>query len=54
MVSKMLDYKESPCESDDQYGLGKYSNLANTLRSLKEEISNFKVESCRYRRNKER
>ena len=47
MASKMVDYKESPYESEDQYSVGNSSNLANTLRSLKEEIRSCKVDNDR-------
>ena len=35
MNSKMVDYKDSPYESDEERG-GHSSDLADTLRSLKE------------------
>jgi len=38
----MVDYKDSPYESNEQYGVGNYSDLADTLRSLKEEIRSCK------------
>ena len=38
MANKMVDYKDSPCESNEQYSVGNYPDLADTLRGLKEEI----------------
>jgi len=38
MASKVVDYIESPYASDGQHGVGNSSELAYTLRSLKEEI----------------
>lgn len=38
----MVDYKESPYELEENYGVGNSSNLAFTLRSLKEEIKSCK------------
>lgn len=45
MASKMVDYRDSPYESEEQYGVGNSSNLAMTLRSLKEEIRSCKVDN---------
>ena len=36
MASKMVDYKDSPYEFEEYYGVGNSSNLAVILRSLKE------------------
>jgi len=36
MASKVVDYIESPYESDGKYSVGHSSNLTDTLRSLKE------------------
>lgn len=38
MDSKMVDYKDSHYESEEQYGVGNPSDLTVTLRGLKEEI----------------
>ena len=38
MNSIMVDYRDSPYESYEQHGIGKSPDLADTLRSLKEEI----------------
>lgn len=35
MVSKMVDYKDSTYESEEKYGVGNSSDLADTLRRLK-------------------
>ena len=45
MASKMVDYKDSPYESEEQYGVGNPFNLAITLRSLKEEIRICKADN---------
>ena len=45
MTSKVVDYKDCPYESGEQSGVGNSSNLANTSRSLKEEIRICKVEN---------
>jgi len=47
MASKMVDYIDSPYESEDQYGLGNPSDLVFTLRSLKEEIRSCKEDNDR-------
>ena len=47
MDSKMVDYKDSPYESEEQHGVGNSSNLAVTLRSLKEEIRSCKEDNYR-------
>jgi len=39
----MVDYKDSPYESEEQYDVGNPSDLAVTLRSLKEAIRSCKV-----------
>ena len=44
MASKMVDYKYSPYESEEQYSVGNSSDLAVTLRSLKEEIRSCKAD----------
>jgi len=46
MESKMVDYKDSLYESDEQCGVGNSSDLADTLRSLNEEM-NCKAENDR-------
>ena len=43
----MVDYKDSPYESKEQYGVGNPSYLAVTLRSLKEEIRSCKEDNDR-------
>jgi len=45
MARKMVDYKDSPYESREQYGVGNSFDLEDTLRSLKEKIRSCKVES---------
>ena len=45
MASKMVDYKDSPYESEEKYGGGSPFYLAITLRSLKEEIRSCKVDN---------
>jgi len=47
MASKVVDYRDSPYESEEQYGVGKSSDLEVTLRSLKEEIRSCKVDNDR-------
>jgi len=44
MASKMVDYKDSPYESEEKYGVGN-SNLGATLRILKEEIMSYKEDN---------
>jgi len=41
----MVGYKNSPYESNEQRGVGNSSDLANTLRSLREEIMSWKVDN---------
>jgi len=41
----MVDYRDSPYESDEQCGVGHSSNLTDTLRKLKEEIRSCKVDN---------
>ena len=41
----MVYYKDSPCESDEQYSVGNSSDLADRLRSLKEERRSCKVDN---------
>lgn len=43
MASKMVDYKDSPYESDEQCGVGDSSYLVDIFISLKEEIESCKV-----------
>ena len=43
MTRNMVDYKDCPYKSDEQV-LGT-SNLADTLRSLKEEIRSYKADN---------
>jgi len=43
----MVDYKDSPYESEEKYGFGNSSNLGVTLRSLKEEIRSCKENNDR-------
>ena len=38
MASNMVDYKDSLYESEEQYSVGNPSDLAVTLRILKEDI----------------
>jgi len=45
MNSKMIDFIDSPYESDELHGVGHFCDLADTLRSLKEEIRNCKVDN---------
>jgi len=45
MIGKMVDYRDSPYESDKQRSVGRSSDLANTLRSLKEEIRSCKADN---------
>lgn len=45
MTSKMVDYRDSPYESDEQCGVGHSSNLTDTLRNVKEEIRIFKADN---------
>jgi len=47
MASKVVDYIEYPYASDGHHGVGHSSGLADTLRSLKEEIRSVKVENVR-------
>jgi len=45
MANKMVDYKDSPYEYKEQYGVGNSSDLAVTLRILKEEINSCKEDN---------
>ena len=47
MASKKVDYKDSPYESEQQYSVRNPSDLAVTLRSLKEEIKSCKANNDR-------
>jgi len=47
MARKMVDYRDSPYESEEQYGVGKSADLEVTLRILKEEIMSCKVDNDR-------
>lgn len=47
MASKMVDYRDSPYESEEQYGIGNSSNLAVTLRILKGDIRSCKEDNDR-------
>lgn len=46
-TSKMVDYssRESPCRLDEQHGDGYSPDMADTLRSLKEEIQSCKEDN---------
>jgi len=57
MASKVVDYVEFPYPSNEQRGVGHTSNLADTLRILKEEIRfvrNIMTRSYRHKRSKQR
>ena len=54
MASKMVEYKNSPYESNKQYGVGNSSDLVDTLRILKEEIRSCKVDNDRIMQEKEK
>jgi len=43
MDSKVVDYVESPYALDEQCGVGRIYDLADTLRSLKKEIRSCKA-----------
>ena len=43
----MVDYKDSSYESEEKYGVHNSFNLADTLRSLKEEIRSCKKNNDR-------
>ena len=45
MNSIMVDYKDSPYESEEQCGVGNPSDLEVTLRRLEEEIRSCKVDN---------
>jgi len=45
MASKMVDYRDSPYKFEEHYGVGNSSDLAVTLRSLKEEIRSCKADN---------
>jgi len=45
MANKVVDYVESPYASYGQCGVGHTSDLANTLKSLKEEIRSCKLDN---------
>ena len=45
MDNNMVDYKDSPYESEEKYGVGNSYDLAVTLRILKEEIRSFKADN---------
>ena len=45
MTSKIVDYKGSPYESNEKHGVGHSFDLADTLRSLKEEIRSCKADN---------
>jgi len=40
----MVDYKDSPYESKEKYGVGNYFDMVDTLRIIKEEIRSCKVD----------
>ena len=50
----MVDYKDPPYEFEEQYGVGNSSDLADTLRSLKEEIRSCKANNDRIMQAKEK
>ena len=41
----MVDYKYTTYESEEKYGVGNSSDLAVTLRSLKEDIRSCKADN---------
>lgn len=43
MARTMVDYRDSPYKSEEQYGIVNSYNLGVTLRSLKEEIRSCKA-----------
>jgi len=45
MIRKMVDYKDSPYESHEQCGVGHSSDIADTLRILKEQIRSCKEDN---------
>jgi len=45
MASKMVDYKDTPYEEEEKYGVGNSFDLAMPLRSLKEEIRSCKTDN---------
>ena len=54
MDNQMVDYKDSPYESDEHHGVGNSSDLEDTLRSLKEEIRSCKVDNDKIIRAQEK
>lgn len=50
----MVKCRDSPYESQDKCGVGKYSDLVGTLRSLKEKIRIFKVDNDRIVKEQEK
>jgi len=47
MASKVVNYVESPYASDEKCGVGHTYDLADTLRSLREEIRSCKEDNDR-------
>ena len=47
MARNMVDYRDSPNESKEQYGVGNSSHLELTMRSLKDEIRSCKADNDR-------
>ena len=45
MTSKIVDYKYSPYESNEQRDVGHSSELVDTLRSLMEELRSCKTDN---------
>ena len=45
MDRKMVDYRDSPYEFEEQYGVGNPFDLEVTLRSLNKEIRSCKVDN---------
>jgi len=49
----MVDYKDSPYETNEQRGVGNSSDLEDTLRILKEEIRSCKADNEKIMQAKE-
>ena len=45
MASKIVDYRDSPYQFEEKYGVGNSSDFPVTLRSLKEGIRSSKVDN---------
>lgn len=54
MARNIVDYKDSPCELNEQRGVGLSSNMEDTLKSSKEEIRISKVDNGKIMQEQEK